>query len=163
MENKYFMHRIKEENGEFTKGIEVHDTLDAAILSYYSYGVYANNNPLYPNVTFVSRKITDMYGNVVGKYSNAWNRSYEDLASVYFMHYIRKDGDSFTKGIDACSTIEEARLSFDAQMAYGYGNTKFPNVSHVSCMIDSKYGTAEQQDVWNEPEPEPEPQPEPEE
>jgi hypothetical protein len=31
MENKFFLHRIRKENGLYSTGIEVHDTLEAAI------------------------------------------------------------------------------------------------------------------------------------
>ena len=56
MIEKYFMHRIQKENGSFSKGIEIHDTLDSAILSYHgrmklAYG--AN-----PAITFMDCKIT---------------------------------------------------------------------------------------------------------
>lgn len=46
MENKYFMHRIKHTEGEnggvWDKGIEVHDTPEAARQAYHAYlGAYA--------------------------------------------------------------------------------------------------------------------------
>lgn len=31
------MHRIKEENGSITKGIEVHDSLTSAVRAFHSY------------------------------------------------------------------------------------------------------------------------------
>lgn len=31
MENKFFLHRIRKDGGNYTTGIEVYDTLDSAI------------------------------------------------------------------------------------------------------------------------------------
>ena len=64
MEQKYFMHRIKKENGTYTKGIEVHDTLDSAIGSFHAYMKQGYGNPDNPNLTFVSCKVTDSNGYV---------------------------------------------------------------------------------------------------
>ena len=48
---KYFMHRIQKENGVFSKGIEVHDTLDAAKLSFWGRMKLAYGNKA--GITFV--------------------------------------------------------------------------------------------------------------
>jgi len=73
MENKFFMHRIKQENGTFDKGIEVHDSFDAAKASFHAYmGAYAYNNSKFPNVTYVSCKITDTWGNIVRPFDETW-------------------------------------------------------------------------------------------
>lgn len=72
MENKYFMHRIKEENGVFDKGIEVHDTFNDAIRSYHAYMAYGYDNPNKPNVTFLSCKITDRSGQVLKPYDGLY-------------------------------------------------------------------------------------------
>lgn len=32
---KYFMHRVQRENENYSKGIEIHDTLESAILSFF--------------------------------------------------------------------------------------------------------------------------------
>ena len=37
-ENKFFLHQIKRTNGEFTKGIVVHDTFEAAKQGYHPPG-----------------------------------------------------------------------------------------------------------------------------
>lgn len=66
MATKTFMHRIKEENGTFDKGIEVHDTYEAAKASYHAYlGAYAYDNPKFPKVNYVSCMITDISGMVL--------------------------------------------------------------------------------------------------
>lgn len=72
MENKYFMHRIKEENGTFDKGIEVHDTFNDAIRSFHAYMAYGYDNPNKPNVTFLSCKITDRSGQVLKPYDGLY-------------------------------------------------------------------------------------------
>lgn len=36
MENKFFLHRIRKDGDNYTMGIEVHDSLDAAIQSFHS-------------------------------------------------------------------------------------------------------------------------------
>lgn len=64
MENKFFMHRIKRENGTFDKGIEVKETYEAAKQSYHAYlGAYAYG--VKAEVDFVQCMITDMSGAVL--------------------------------------------------------------------------------------------------
>lgn len=65
MESKFFLHRIRKDNGTYNKGIEVHDTLNAAIQSFHAQMKMAYNNPSYPNTTYVSCMVTDGQGNVV--------------------------------------------------------------------------------------------------
>ena len=61
MENKFFMHRIKRNNAQWDKGIEVHDTYDAAKQSYHAYlGAYAYGHN--EGTDFVQCIITDMIG-----------------------------------------------------------------------------------------------------
>jgi len=36
MEDKFFLHRIRKDGDTYTAGIEVHDTLDAAIQAFHS-------------------------------------------------------------------------------------------------------------------------------
>lgn len=78
MDSKYFMHRIKCENGTYDKGIEVHDTFDSAKASYHAYlGAYAYGNKKFPNVTYVSCMITDMYNYIVNGLSENWIKAEE--------------------------------------------------------------------------------------
>jgi hypothetical protein len=161
MEQKFFMHRIKQENGSFVKGIEVHDTRDSAILSFWSYQVYAYGNPEYPNVTFVSCMITDIYGNVLSgngnsAYAMSWRKPETEMDNVFFMHHIRKEGDTFSKDIDICTSFDAAKLAYSKAMAYGYNNSKFPNVQLVSCMITDTWGGTNMKETWIKPEVEPE-------
>lgn len=152
---KYFLHRIQRANGDFTKGIEVHETLDAAVLSFWgrmklAYGKSEND--------FVSCKITDETGAIVAPYDMTWLQEGEPQENKFFLHHIRKDGNSYDKDIDVLNS-EIAYGDFAAQMEYGYGNTRYPNVSFVSCYITDLLsgGMVLQHAAWVKPEPEPEP------
>lgn len=70
MENKFFLHQIKQTNGTITKGIVVAETYDAAKQGYHAYlGAYAYGHET--NTDFVSCMITDMFGTVL--LSETWN------------------------------------------------------------------------------------------
>ena len=157
MTEKYFLHRIQEENNAFSKGIEVHDTMDAAILSFWGRMklAYGGN----PAITFMSCKITDVNGAVVDRYNLTWNAN-ADAENKIFLHHIRLDGENYNKDIDICESFDAARAAFAAHMEYGYNNTKHPNVSLVSCEITDRSGTVLQPfaETWVKPEPEPEPE-----
>lgn len=146
MENKFFLHRIRKDNGTYAAGIEVHDTLDSAIQSFHSQMKMAYNNPSYPNMTFVSCMVTDSEDKIIPSYSETWNK--EDT-NDFFVHYIRKDGDTFTKGIDVVSDYGTACRSFHTQMEYGYNNTKFPNVSFVASQIQGGSGYIHNAESWS--------------
>jgi len=155
MIEKYFLHRIQIEGGSFAKGIEVHDSLDSAILSFWgrmklAYG--AN-----PNITFMSCKITDGSGNTVSPYNLTWGGT-DEPENRFFMHHIRLDGETFSKDIDICETFDLARSSYAACMEYGYNNTRHPNVNFVSCQITDMSGSVMLpfDETWVKPEPEPE-------
>lgn len=157
MEQKYFMHRIQEENSTYTKGIEIHDTLDTAILSFWGRMKLAYGGS--PSITFMSCKITDSNGAVINPYNLTWNANSE-YENVFFMHHIRLDGETFTKDIDICSTFDAARSAYATQMEYGYNNSRHPNVSFVSCEITDRTGSGmiPFNETWVKPEPEPEPE-----
>ena len=148
---KYFLHRIQKENGSVSKGIEVHDDLDSAVLAYHGRmkNAYGGN----PAVTFMSCQITDGSGAVVGGYDETWNS--EEGDNTFFMHYIRKEGKTFTKGIDVCADFNEAKASRHAQMEYGYNNPNHASVSYVSCMITDMSGTIMFDETWEAEESEP--------
>jgi len=97
MENKFFLHRIRKDGNTYNTGIEVHDTLDAAIQSFHSQMKMAYNNPNYPNMVYVSCMITDENDNIVPGYNETWNK---ERTQVFFVHYIRHIGDTYTKGIE---------------------------------------------------------------
>ena len=152
---KYFMHRIQLDNGSYSKGIEVHDTKESAILSFWGRTKLAYGAS--PGITFMHCKITDSAGNVVQPYNLTWNAD-EEYENMFFMHHIRLEGATFTKDIDVCDTFNAARASYAAQMEYGYDNSKFPNVTFVSCEITDRSGSVMKpfDETWNKHEAEPE-------
>lgn len=154
MEEKYFMHRIQEENGVYSKGIEIHDTKEEAILSFWGRMklAYGGN----PTVTFMHCKITDINGNRVEDYDLPWNAETEH-ENKFFLHHIRYDGDTPSKDIDVFDTFDAARAAFGAAMEYGYNNTKHPNVKYVSCEITDRSGSVMDpfKKTWNPTEEEP--------
>lgn len=154
MTDKYFMHRIQEENGAFTKGIEVHDDLDSAIRAFWGRMKTAYNNQAMP---FAHCKITDVNGNVVSHYDMACQNG-ETGENKFFVHSIRENGETVTKGIDAYDSYDEARSAYATAMEYGYNNPKFANVTYVSCEITDKSGAVmtPYSETWIKPEEEPE-------
>lgn len=148
MEDKFFLHRIRKDGENFTTGIEVHDTLDSAIHSFHSQMKMGYNNPSYPNMQYVSCMVTDQEDNVVLGYNETWGAK---NIQGFFMHYIRHDGDTYTKGIDVCEDAAGAYRSFHTQMEYGHGNSKFPNISFVAGKITDVNGHAHQQESWTKP------------
>lgn len=130
----YYFHRIQREENAFTKGIEVHESLDDAIRSFWGRVKLGYNNPDHPAMDFVSCKITDDNGNAVGKYNLTWKKARQD-SNVFFLHSIRVDGGTTTKAIDVFDTQDAAMVAFATAMEYGYNNSRFPNVTLVSCEI----------------------------
>lgn len=151
---KYFMHRIQEEGGNYTKGIEIKDTLDEAILSFWGRMKLAYDNPSFPNMNYVSCKITDVNGNVVAPYDLTWSRNAETYPNTFFMHHIRLDGQNFTKDIDIVDNFDAARVAFAKEMEYGYNNPTHPDVSFVSCEIVDRFGVVMTpfSETWIKPE-----------
>lgn len=159
----YFLHRIQQNDGTFTKGIETHENLDDAIRSFWGRVKTGYNNPQNPDMTFVRCKITDESGNVVSPYSRTWLKDGAEETNVYFLHHIRVAGEDVTKAIDIYETKDEAMVAFASEMEYGYNNPKFPDVTMVFCEItDLLSGDyVHEQDKWVkvvEPEPVPEPE-----
>jgi hypothetical protein len=109
----------------------------------------AYDNPSYPNMKFVSCMVTDGNDRIVNDYSETWNK--ENVAD-FFVHYIRHDGENYTKGIDVCADYGTACRGFHAQMEYGYNNSKFPNVSFVASKITGGSGIAHKYEAWVKPE-----------
>jgi hypothetical protein len=149
MIEKYFMHRIQQENGSFSKGIEIHDTLDSAILSYHgrlklAYG--AN-----PAITFMDCKITDSNGAIIGKYNETYSND-PGAENTFFQHYIRVDRETITKNIDVCADYNAAKAAQHQQLEYGYGNPQHPGVTMVSCMITDKSGAVLMDETWKRPD-----------
>lgn len=70
MENKFFLHEIKQTSGTITKGIVVAETYDSVKQGYHAYlGAYAYGHE--QDTDFVSCMITDMNGVVL--MAETWN------------------------------------------------------------------------------------------
>ena len=145
MENKFFLHRIRKDGDNYTCGIEVHDTLGAAIQSFHSQMKMAYNNPSYPNMKYVSCMVTDENDNIVPGYNETWNK---EKIHNFFVHYIRHDGDNYTKGIDVQSDYGAACRMYHTYMEYGYGNSRFPNITLVSSKITNSSGLVHKGETW---------------
>ena len=145
MENKFFLHRIRKDGDAYSTGIEVHDTLDAAIQSFHSQMKMAYDNPSYPNMKYVSCMVTNENDEIVPGYNETWNK---EKVRDFFVHYIRHDGDNYVKGIDVKASYVDACRIYHTYMEYGYGNSKFPNVSFVSGKITNSSGLVHKGEAW---------------
>ena len=149
MEDKFFLHRIRKDGDNYTTGIEVHDSLDAAIQSFHSQMKMAYNNPSYPNMVYVSCMVTDEEDKVVEGYNETWNKG---RINDFFVHYIRHDGNTYTKGIEVQSDFGAACRSYHTHLEYGYGNSRFPNMTFVASKITSASGYAHKSEAWTKQE-----------
>ena len=149
MEDKFFLHRIRKDGDSYTTGIEVHDSLDSAIQSFHSQMKMAYNNPSYPNMKYVSCMVTDQNDNIVPGYNETWDK---EKVRVFFVHYIRHDGANYTKGIDIQADYGAACRTYHTYMEYGYGNSRFPNVTFVSSKITNTSGLAHKSESWTKTE-----------
>lgn len=149
--DKYFMHRIQKENGAFSKGIEIHDTLDSAVRSFWgrmklAYGKNAA-------ISFMHCKITDSEGNTVKSYDMIW-KSPAETENMFFLHHIRLDDATFSKDIDTLESYDTARGDFAGYMEYGYSNPNHPKVSFIHNQITDMMsnGAELMTGVWVKPE-----------
>ena len=145
MENKFFLHRIRKDGDNYAVGIELHDTLDSAIRGFHGQMKMAYNNPSYPNMKYVSCMVTDENDNIVPGYNETWSK---EKINDFFVHYIRHDGDSYSKGIDIKNNYSSACYSYHTYLEYGYNNTKFPNVTLVSNKITGGSGLELKKETW---------------
>lgn len=61
--DKFFLMQIQRKNGEFTKGVVVHDTLDAARQGFHAYlGAYGYGHDA--TIDYVQAMVVDMTGRV---------------------------------------------------------------------------------------------------
>ena len=68
----------------------------------------------------------------------------------YFLHEIKRTGETINKGIVVADTYDAAKQGFHAYMgAYAYGHEA--NTDFVSCMITDMYGTVMMAEIWNAP------------
>ena len=145
MEDKFFLHRIRKDGDSYTCGIEVHNTLDSAIQAFHGQMKMAYNNPSYPNMKYVSCMVTNEQDEVVPGYNETWSK---DRINDFFVHYIRHEGETYTKGIDVKSNYADACRAYHTYLEYGYGNSKFPNMSFVASKITNCGGLAHKSESW---------------
>lgn len=70
-EDKFFLHQIKRTGGQYSKGIVVADTFEAAKQSYHAYlGAYAYGHD--QNTDYVQCMITSMAGTILAPFSETW-------------------------------------------------------------------------------------------
>lgn len=63
MEEKFFLVQIQRKSGVYTKGVVVHDSLDAARQGYHAYlGAYGYGHD--KDIDFVEAMVVDMQGRV---------------------------------------------------------------------------------------------------
>ena len=105
----------------------------------------AYNNPSYPNMKYVSCIVTDESDSIVPGYNETWSK---EKVNDFFVHYIRRDGDNYTKGIDVQSDYGAACRAYHTYMEYGYGNSRFPNITFVSGKLTNSSGLAHKEAVW---------------
>lgn len=149
MENKFFLHRIRKDGDNFTCGVEVHDTRDSAIQSFHSQMKMGYNNPNYPTMTYVSCMVTDEDDKIIPGYSETWN---PEKVRVFFVHYIRHDGDNYVKGIDVKEDYGDACRTYHTYSEYGFGNSKYPNVSFIGNKITDGNGLELKIEQWKKSE-----------
>ena len=145
MENKFFLHRIRKDGDTYTCGVEIHDSLDSAIQSFHSQMKMAYNNPSYPNMKYVSCMVTDENDEIVPGYNETWNK---EKVHDFFIHYIRHEGDNYTKGITVKNNYADACRDYHTYLEYGFGNSKFPNVSFVANKITNSSGLTHKSEYW---------------
>lgn len=77
------------------------------------------------------------------------------MENKFFLHEIKRTGETINKGIVVADTYDAARQGYHAYLgAYAYGHEA--NTDFVSCMISDMYGNILMKETWNAPTAEPE-------
>lgn len=58
----------------------------------------------------------------------------------YFLHRIQEENNTFSKGIEVHSNLDDAIRSFWGRMKLGYNNSEHPGMTFVSCKITDNNG-----------------------
>ena len=70
----------------------------------------------------------------------------------YFLHQIKRNGETFAKGIVVANTFDAAKQGYHAYLgAYAYGHEA--NTDFVSCMVTDMYGNILLKETWLATEP----------
>ena len=73
----------------------------------------------------------------------------------FFLHQIKRNGTTITKGIVVNDTYDAAKQGFHAYLgAYAYNHEE--GTDFVSCEITDMSGARLLEETWNAPQPEPE-------
>lgn len=71
----------------------------------------------------------------------------------FFLHEIKRTGETINKGIVVADSYDAAKQGYHAYLgAYAYGHET--NTDFVSCMITNMYGQVLMTETWNAPVPE---------
>ena len=82
---------------------------------------------------------------------------------MFYLHQIKRTGDTVDKGIVVKETLDAAKQGYHAYLgAYAYDDKK--DIDFVHAMVTDETGRALMNEAWSKhiPQPEPEPTPEPE-
>jgi len=73
------------------------------------------------------------------------------MENKFFLHRIRKEGDTYNKGIEVHDTRDSAIQSFHSQMKMAYDNPSYPNITYVSCMVTDENDVviSEYNETWS--------------
>ena len=74
------------------------------------------------------------------------------MENKFFLHQIKRTGETISKGIVVNETYDAARQGYHAYLgAYAYGHEA--NTDFVQCMITDMYGATLMQETWIAPQP----------
>ena len=74
------------------------------------------------------------------------------MENKYFLHEIKRTGETINKGIVVADTYDAALQGYHAYLgAYAYGHET--NTNFVSCMITDMWGAVLMAETWNAPAP----------
>ena len=75
------------------------------------------------------------------------------MENKFFVHEIKRTGETISKGIVVADTYDAAKQGYHAYLgAYAYGHEA--NIDFVSCMITDMNGSILMLETWNAPTPE---------
>lgn len=81
---------------------------------------------------------------------------------MFYLHQIKRTGNSVDKGIAVKETLDGAKQGYHAYRgAYAYDESK--DIDFVNAMVTDEYGRVLMNEAWSKPIPQPESEPEPEE
>lgn len=76
------------------------------------------------------------------------------MDNKFFLHEIKRTGETISKGIVVADTYDAAKQGYHAYLgAYAYGHET--NTDFVSCMITDMSGIVLMEETWNANAPEP--------